>query len=116
MTSTRVAASELRRQIAEGKTEEASRLAHSLKGVAATLEAKDLASAAANIEHALREGVMDGLDALIKTMEAALEPAIAAADSLDRRFAPPSSAGSFARESRTCVFCWSMISPAISTC
>ena len=82
------APSELRQKIAEGKTEEAGRLAHSLKGVAATLEAKDLANAAASIENAIREGVMEGLNALIETMEIALEPAIAAAGSLDRRVAP----------------------------
>ncbi len=86
------AAAELQQQITEGKREEACRLAHTLKGVAATLEAKELASTAANIEQALREGLMDGLDGLIKTMEGALEPAIAAAGTLDRRVAPPSPA------------------------
>jgi signal transduction histidine kinase/HPt (histidine-containing phosphotransfer) domain-containing protein len=86
------AAGELRRQIAEGKTEEASRLAHTLKGVAATLEAKELASAAANIEHALHEGLMDGLEGLISAMEGALEPAITAAGTVDRRVARPSPA------------------------
>jgi two-component system, sensor histidine kinase and response regulator len=83
------AAGELQQQIAEGKTEEASRLAHSLKGVAGTLEAKELASTAANIEQALREGLMDGMEGLIKTMEGALEPAIAAAGTLDRRIERP---------------------------
>jgi two-component system sensor histidine kinase/response regulator len=86
------AAAELQQQIAEGKTEEASRLAHTLKGVAATLEAKELAATAANIEHALREGLMDGIEGLIKTMEGALKPAIAAAGTLDRRVARPSPA------------------------
>jgi PAS domain S-box-containing protein len=85
------AAGELQQQIAAGKTEEASRLAHTLKGVAATLEAKELASTAANIEHALREGLTDGLEGLIRTMEGALRPAIAAAGTLDRRVAPASS-------------------------
>jgi two-component system sensor histidine kinase/response regulator len=84
------AASELRQQIADGKTEEASRLAHSLKGVAATLEAKELATAAANIEQAIREGVMEGLEGMIGTMAATLDPAVAAAGSLDRRIALPS--------------------------
>ena len=83
------AASELRQQIAEGKTEDAGRLAHSLKGVAATLEAKELATAAANIEQAIREGVMESLEGLIGTMAATLDPAVAAAGSLDRRIAPP---------------------------
>jgi two-component system, sensor histidine kinase and response regulator len=86
------AASELRQLIAEGKTEEAGRLAHSLKGVAAALEAKDLANAAASIENAIREGMTEGLNALIETMETALEPAIAAAGTLDRRVAPPAPA------------------------
>jgi CheY-like chemotaxis protein/HPt (histidine-containing phosphotransfer) domain-containing protein len=83
------AARELRQQLAEGKPEEAGRLAHTLKGVAATLEANELAGTAANIEHAIREGLMDGLEGLIKTMEGALEPAIAAASTLDRRAARP---------------------------
>ena len=87
----RFAASELRQQIAEGKTEEANRLAHSLQGVAATLEARDLANAAASIEHAIREGAMHGLGALIETMKSTLDPAIAAVSSLDRRVVPPSS-------------------------
>jgi diguanylate cyclase (GGDEF)-like protein len=82
------AASELRQQIAEGRVEEADRLAHTLKGVAATLEAKDLAAAAATVEQALRNGQTQGLDALIETMEAALRPAIAAAASLERSTSP----------------------------
>jgi PAS domain S-box-containing protein len=82
------AASELRQQIADGKTEEAGRLAHSLKGVAATLEAKELAAAAANIEQAIREGMLEDLEGLIGTMAAALDPAVAATGSLDRRIAP----------------------------
>ena len=84
------APSELRRQIAEGKAEEAALLAHSLKGVAATLEAKDLAAAAANIERALRDSGAHGLDALIARMEDVLHPAIAAANALDRRATPAS--------------------------
>ena len=86
------APSELRQHIADGKTEEAIRLAHSLKGVAAALEAKDLTNAAENIEDALRAGALQGMDLLIKTMETVLDPATAAADSVDRRFATPSSA------------------------
>ena len=96
------AAGELREQIAAGKTEEASRLAHTLKGVAATLEAKELTSTAANIEHALREGLMDGLEGLIKTMEGALKPAITAASTLDRRVAPASPAAA-AEKTDMCI-------------
>ena len=96
------AAGELREQIAAGKTEEANRLAHTLKGVAATLEAKELASTTAKIEHALREGLMDGIEGLIKTMECALAPAIAAASTLDRRVAPPSPAAA-AEKTDMCI-------------
>jgi signal transduction histidine kinase/HPt (histidine-containing phosphotransfer) domain-containing protein len=84
------APSELRRHIGEGKTEEASRLAHSLKGVAATLEANELASTATKIEHALRQGVEDALEGLIKKMESALNAAIVAAGTVERRVAPAS--------------------------
>ncbi|MGC2404339.1 MAG: response regulator [Acidobacteriaceae bacterium] len=83
------APSELRQEITEGKTEEAGRLAHSLKGVAATLEAKDLAEAAASIEGAIRDGVTQGLETLIARMQELLEPAIAAAGTVDRRAPAP---------------------------
>jgi HPt (histidine-containing phosphotransfer) domain-containing protein len=75
---------ELRKMIADGKLEEAYRFAHSLKGVAATLEAQQLALCAAAIEHALRDGRMEGIFELIRTMEAALVPAIDSATSLEK--------------------------------
>jgi len=78
------AADDLRTQLDQGQVEEAHRLAHSLKGVAATLEARELATAAAAVAEALREGRMEGLDALLGTLGEALEPAIAAASSLER--------------------------------
>ena len=74
---------ELRNMIADGKIEEAHRFAHSLKGVAATLEAQELAACAAAIEYALRDGAMKTVSGLIRTMEAALAPAIAAAATLE---------------------------------
>jgi two-component system, sensor histidine kinase and response regulator len=73
------AASDLRAQLNQGQVEEAHRLAHSLKGVAAALEAKDLAEAAGALGQALREDRMEGLSALISTLEEALDPALAAA-------------------------------------
>ncbi|CAA7614100.1 putative Histidine kinase [Candidatus Terasakiella magnetica] len=77
------AAPDLRGHLEEGRDEEAQRLAHSLKGIAATLEVKDLAEAAAALEHALRAGQKDGLAPLVAAVELFLGPAIAAVDFLD---------------------------------
>ncbi|AVM75766.1 PAS domain S-box protein [Magnetospirillum gryphiswaldense] len=77
------AAADLRDHLDEGRDEEAQRLAHSLKGIAATLEAKDLAEAAAALEHALRAGQRDGLTPLVDAVEMCLGPAIAAVALLD---------------------------------
>jgi two-component system, sensor histidine kinase and response regulator len=77
------AASSLRRGIAAGQVEDCARLAHSLKGVAATLEAGNLAESASSLENALRLGQLENLDTLIDTMAEALDPAIAAVNSLE---------------------------------
>jgi PAS domain S-box-containing protein len=84
------AGSELREHIAKGRAEDAERLAHSVKSVAAMLEARDLTEAASSIEYAFRSGRLEGLNSLIDTFEKALAPAIAAAESLDRKMAAPS--------------------------
>jgi len=84
------AGSELREHIEKGRAEDAERLAHSLKSVAAMLEARGLAEAAFGVECAFRSGETANLDSLIETLERALAPAIAAADSLDRTMAAPS--------------------------
>lgn len=73
----------LRRQIAQGALAEARRLAHTLKGVAASLEIGTVAAAAAAIEALLADGsppqdIEERLDAL----ERLLSPALAAAASL----------------------------------
>jgi len=75
-------AAELRRLIAEGNHEDAKRLAHTLKGVAGTLEARELLDAATIVEHALQEGRLEAMHFLINVLEEALAPAIAAAASL----------------------------------
>jgi HPt (histidine-containing phosphotransfer) domain-containing protein len=72
-------------KLRQGRVEEASRLAHSLKGVAATLEASDLSAAAAEVEQALRKGRMGGLSVLIQTLDKAVDPAIVAASFLEGR-------------------------------
>jgi len=77
------AASELRALIGEGRIKDAERLAHSLKGIAATLEATELAQTAFAVELALRTGQTAGLHMLIDTVEEELRPAVAAIDSLE---------------------------------
>jgi hypothetical protein len=54
------------------------------------LEARDLTKAAFSVENAFRSGETGDLDLLIGNLETLLDPAIAAADSLDRRTAAPS--------------------------
>ena len=84
------AGSMLRTLIAEGRTEEAERLAHSLKGVAATLEARGLSEAAWAVELAFRSEDATDFDPLIDTVEKELSPAIAAIGSLEpKTVAPP---------------------------
>jgi PAS domain S-box-containing protein len=74
---------DLREHIAGGRTEEAERLAHSLKGIAATLEVKDLTEATSAVEKAFRMGQTEEMESLIEAMERALGPAIEAASSLE---------------------------------
>ena len=76
------AGTDLRQLIAEGKRDEAGRFAHTLKGVAQTLEAAELGEAAFAVENAIRFGDARDLEPLIKSMEKMLAPAITAAASL----------------------------------
>ncbi len=84
---------DLWKHLAEGRIEEAERLAHSLKGIAATLEARDLAVAAGALEQAFRAGHTENLAPLIEAVERELGPAVTAATSLDQpqsaQTAPP---------------------------
>jgi two-component system, sensor histidine kinase and response regulator len=84
------AISSLNEHVAQGRDADAERLAHSLKSVATMLEARDLTEAAFTVEQAFRSGETANLAALIATLERALAPAIAAADSLDPKMAAPS--------------------------
>jgi two-component system sensor histidine kinase/response regulator len=88
------AGTDLRELINEGKREEAKRLAHTLKGVARTLEAAELGEAAFAVENALRSGDVSNVESLIGTMERMLAPAIIAAASLEVSVALPEVAGS----------------------
>jgi len=76
------AATRMRELLRTGNNAEAERLAHSLKGVAATLELRDLNKAAQDMEQALREDQGGNLDALIQDFESALTPALVAARDL----------------------------------
>ena len=78
---------DLREHVAAGRVADAERLAHSLKSVAAMLEARDLAVAASSVEHAFRSGETASINALIGTLERELDPAIAAVNSLDGKMA-----------------------------
>jgi len=84
------AGSDLREHFAQGRTGDAERLAHSLKSVAAMLEARELAEAASVLEQALRTGQTAGMSSpadmgsLIAALEQVLAPALLAANSLDR--------------------------------
>lgn len=74
--------SELQNLIANNQQEEAIRLAHTLKGVAANLEIKNLYTAALNVELALRQQNAD-IAPLLSELEKALKPALLAAASLE---------------------------------
>lgn len=67
----------------EGRIEEAHRLAHSLKGVAASLELAEVAEIAADIETRLAAHARDGFEPALEALARALEPAIRAARLLD---------------------------------
>jgi signal transduction histidine kinase/DNA-binding response OmpR family regulator/HPt (histidine-containing phosphotransfer) domain-containing protein len=77
----------LRGLIEAGALDEARRLAHTLKGVSANLELRDVTTAAAAVEGALAAGAAD-LAPLIDRLDRALEPALAAAASLESAARP----------------------------
>jgi PAS domain S-box-containing protein len=83
------AVSDLKQLIAQGSLDDGQRLAHSLKGLAATLEASDLAESASAVELAFRNGRTAGIDILIEAMEQKLIPAIAAVNSLEKDSTAP---------------------------
>jgi signal transduction histidine kinase/DNA-binding response OmpR family regulator len=78
----------LRQQAGDGALDDARRTAHTLKGVAASLEVAEVAEAARQLEDALALRDTSGLDALLSRLEAALHPALAASRSLVTE-APP---------------------------
>ena len=75
---------ELRQLIADGQMGDAERLAHSLRGLAATLAADGLAGAASAVECRVRDGQTANMSAFIDRIQTEMGPAIAAIDSLVR--------------------------------
>jgi two-component system, sensor histidine kinase and response regulator len=73
---------ELKGNLVDHKDEEAQRLVHSLKSLAAALEATQLADAAFAVEKALRAGHRDTLSPLIDILDKELVPAVAAASTI----------------------------------
>ncbi|NEX16861.1 MAG: hypothetical protein C1943_09595 [Halochromatium sp.] len=68
----------------DGETETATRLAHTLKGLAGTIGAADLQRAAAELEAGCRDAVASAqVEALVVAVEAQLSPLIAALDALE---------------------------------
>ena len=76
------AIAELKEDLAAHKDDEAQRLAHSLKSLAAALEANQLADAAFAVEKALRAGHRETLSPLIDSLDKELAPAVAAASTI----------------------------------
>lgn len=76
---------ELRVQIATGLAPGARRLAHTLKGVAGSLELAELHKTAARIEMLLATGAIDEAMVGLTDLQAALGPAIEAAGRLDEQ-------------------------------
>ncbi|RQD66750.1 MAG: PAS domain S-box protein [Desulfonatronovibrio sp. MSAO_Bac4] len=64
------------------KYKEAGIVVHTLKGMAATLEAEEITSAAQNLENALADNKMENLESLLDTLTKELLPAVNAARSV----------------------------------
>ncbi len=77
-----LALEKLRNLLQDEKPTEAQRLAHSLKGAAATLEAGELTATAQAVETALRTGQTDKLEDLLQALAKNLSTALAAARTL----------------------------------
>ena len=67
---------EIKQALAEDDMERATRLAHTLKGVAANIGAHDLSQAAGNLESTLSRGVMDRADELFDRLSDELQQVI----------------------------------------
>jgi two-component system sensor histidine kinase/response regulator len=78
----------LRSEIAAKSLDDARRLAHTLKGAAATLEIGAVAEAAAQTEDALAAGNLKDIEQLLDRLERAIRPALVASAALKTASAP----------------------------
>lgn len=72
----------LRADIEAGAVDDARRLAHTLKGVAGSLELRKVAEASRQLEDALAHRELMNMDELVERLDQALQPALAVARSL----------------------------------
>jgi CheY-like chemotaxis protein/HPt (histidine-containing phosphotransfer) domain-containing protein len=79
----------LRAQIAAASYDEARRLAHTLKGVAGSLEIRAVAEAATQVEDVLSDRDLSKTDGCLDRLEQAMLPALAASVGLKEGVAPP---------------------------
>jgi len=79
----------LNQHLLAGELRDAERLAHSLKSIAGTLEARELSVAAERLETALRGGQTKGFADLLERLQKVLVPAVAAASTVDCRTTAP---------------------------
>jgi two-component system sensor histidine kinase/response regulator len=73
---------DLNRLVADGDVESARRIAHTLKGAAASVGLRDVAEAARTIEERIRQTDAQTLQTMISTLDGVLKPALAAAATL----------------------------------
>lgn len=76
-------------QIAKGDLTSARRLAHTLKGVAASLELPEISRIAAEVELAIANEQLVGLEPTLSALNSALKPALKAAENLKERSNAP---------------------------
>lgn len=76
-------------QIAKGDLTSARRLAHTLKGVASSLELPDIARISAEVELAIANEQLVGLQSTLSALNSAMKPALKAASSLINTGAEP---------------------------
>ncbi len=77
------------RELITNQQADAARFVHTLKGIASTLGASNLAESAKKIEFALRSQQTDNLDGLLEELETFLKPALVAAGSLVETISKP---------------------------
>jgi CheY-like chemotaxis protein/HPt (histidine-containing phosphotransfer) domain-containing protein len=94
-------AQDLSRMIADGEIAEARRVAHTLKGVAGSLELPGVQRLAAEIERLIASGELEGVSGRLEALASEIAPAIAAAARLASGTAATETAGPVATVNET---------------